>query len=190
MEDNKETQTTEKEGQQEIKTFTEEEVASMLQTEADRRVTQALAKQKAQFEKEKAESEKLKDMDDAQRREYDINQRLKLIKEREKEMALKENLMEASNVMLKRGLPIEFVDYVLADDAETMLDNINTFEKSFNTAVQDAVNKKVSTPSPGAGRSSNSSAAITKEQFNKMTLAQQSELYRNDQELFKALSSK
>lgn len=185
---NTEEQTTE-ENKDEVKTYTEEEVASMLQKEADRRVSQALAKQKAQFEKEKAEADKLKDMDEAQRKEYDLEQRLNSIKEREKEIALKENRMEASNVMLKRGLPIDFVDYVVAGDAETMLENINTFEKAFKAAVQEAVNKKVSTPPPGAGRASKSNTLVTKEQFNKMTLAQQSELYRNDPELFKVLSS-
>lgn len=174
----------------EVKNYTEDEVAEMLQQETDRRVTQALAKQKAQFEKDKAVAEKLKDMDEAQRKEYDLDQRLKAVKEREKEMALKENRMEASNVMLKRGLPLEFVDYLVADDAETMLDNINKFEGAFNAAVQVAVNKKVSTPSPGSGQSTNTSAAVSKEQFQKMTLAQQSELYRKDPELFKTLSAR
>lgn len=183
-------QETNEQQENQVKTFTEDEVAKMLQQETDRRVTQALAKQKAQFEKEKVVADKLKDMDEAQRKEYELEQRLKSIKEREKEMALKENRMEASNVMLKRGLPLEFVDYLVADEAETMLDNINKFETAFKAAVQDAVNKKVSTPPPGSGRSaSNGNSTVTKEQFNKMTLAQQSEIYRNDPELFKTLST-
>lgn len=52
--------------------------------------------------------------------------------------------MEASNILLNRGLPVEFVDYVLTNNAETMVDNINKFEKAFKDAVQVAVDKRIS----------------------------------------------
>ena len=40
--------------------------------------------------------------------------------------------------MANRGLPIEFVDYIVAEDAETMMENITTFERAFKSAVADA----------------------------------------------------
>ena len=46
------------EGQEEVKTYSEEEVARMLQAEADRRVSQALAKQQAKFKQQMDEAEK------------------------------------------------------------------------------------------------------------------------------------
>lgn len=174
---------------QQVQTYTTDEVAQMLKEETDKRVAEALEAQKVEFEQKQAESEKLKKMDDAQRREYELERRIKELEERERATAIKENRMEASNVMLKRGLPVEFVDYVIADDAETMLENINQFEKAFNTAVQNAVDKRISTPKPGAKGNSTASATITKEQFAKMTLSQRSELYRNDPDLFKQLTT-
>lgn len=166
--------------EQETKTFTEEEVSAMI----DQRVTEALESHK----QKQAEAEKLKAMDDAQRKEYQLKQRIKELEERERAAALKESRMEASNILLQRGLPSEFVDYVLTDNAETMLANINKFEKAFKDAVQVAVDKRISTPSPG-GRGASNSATVTKEQFSKMNLAQRSALYQSDPEIFKQLSS-
>lgn len=166
--------------EQETKTFTEEEVSAMI----DQRVTEALESHK----QKQAEAEKLKAMDDAQRKEYQLKQRIKELEERERAAALKETRMEASNILLNRGLPVEFVDYVLTDNAETMLDNINKFEKAFKDAVQVAVDKRISTPSPG-GKGASSGSSVTKEQFIKMNLAQRSALYQSNPELFKQLTS-
>lgn len=177
--------------QQQVQTYTTDEVTRMIEAETSKRVNEALEAQRVAFEQKQAEAEKLKEMDDAQRREYELERRIQELEERERLTALKENRMEASNVMLKRGLPVEFVDYVIADDAQTMLDNINAFEKAFNTAVQKAVEKRISTPTPGAkGNPNLNNAGVTKEQFAKMTLAQRSELYNKNPELFKQLNAR
>lgn len=181
MEDKQEVeQVNEAQEEQEVKTFTEEEVEELI----NRRVSEALESHK----EKQAEAEKLKEMNDSQRKEYQLKQRIKELEERERAAALKESRMEASNILLQRGLPGEFVDYVLTDNAETMLANINKFEKAFKDAVQVAVDKRISTPSPG-GRGASNSATVTKEQFSKMNLAQRSALYQSDPEIFKQLSS-
>ena len=120
------------------KTYTESEVQALLQREADRRVSSALNKQKKEFEKQVAESEKLKSMDEKQRQEYEYNQKLQELEAREKEFNIAQNKLEATKVMANRGLPIEFVDYIVAEDAETMMENITTFERAFKSAVADA----------------------------------------------------
>ena len=61
----------------EIKTYTEQEVAELLQREGDRRVTSALKKQQKQFESKIAEAEKLRGMDEAQRQQYEFEQKVK-----------------------------------------------------------------------------------------------------------------
>ena len=61
---------------QEGKTYTEAEVQAMLQKEGDRRVTAALKKQQATFETKMAEAEKLRGMDEAQRKEYEYDQKV------------------------------------------------------------------------------------------------------------------
>lgn len=168
------------------KTYTEQEVRELLQREADRRVTSALKKQQAQFETKMAEAEKLRGMDEAQRKEYEYEQKVAELNEREREFNLAQNKLEASKVMSGRGLPIEFVDYIVAEDADTMMDNINTFEKAFKAAVSDAVSKKIASPTPKSG--SVKQTGLTKEDFKKMSLSQQAELYRTNPQLYKELT--
>lgn len=177
---------TDTEGSVEKRTYTEEEVQKLLQQEGDRRVSQALKKQKKEMEFQMAEAEKLHSMDENQRKEYEYNQRLQQLEQKEKDFALAQNKLEATKIMAGRNLPIDFVDYIVAEDAETMMDNINRFERAFKSAVSDAVSKKISTP--GLQTSTVKQTGMTKEDFRKLNISQQSELYRTNPELYKQLS--
>lgn len=169
------------------KTYTESEVQALLQAEADRRVSSALKKQKKEFENKMAEAEKLKNMDETQRRDYEYNQRLEQLEAREREFALAQNKLEATKVMATRGLPIQFVDYIVADDAETMMDNITAFEKAFKAAVADEVSKKIAAPAPKVG--SVKQTGLTKDEFRKMGTLQRMELKQSNPELYESLRS-
>lgn len=168
------------------KTYTEAEVQALLQQEADRRVSSALKKQQKQFESKMEEAEKLRTMDDNQRKEYEYQQKVQELERREHEFTITQNKLEATKVLSARGLPVEFVDYIVADDAETMMENINTFEKMFKSAVQDAVAKKISSPSPKNG--SVKQTGMTREDFKKLNVAQQAEIYRTNPELYKQMT--
>ena len=87
-------------------------------------------------------------MDEAQKKEYEFNKRVAELERREKEFALMENKVSATKVLGDRGLPIQFVDYIVADDAETMMTNINNFEKAWKAALADAVNARLAQPAP------------------------------------------
>lgn len=180
------TSTVEDTGEGTAKTYTEEEVQALLQKEADRRVSSALKKQQKEFENRMAEAEKLKSMDESQRKEYEYEQKLRELETREKEFAIAQNKLEATKVLANRELPIEFVDYIIAEDAETMLENINSFEKAFKAAVADAVAKKIASPAPKSGQVKQT--GMTREDFKKLSISQQSELYRTNPELYKQLS--
>ena len=176
------------EGQEEVKTYSEEEVARMLQVEADRRVSQALAKQQAKFKEQMAEAEKLRTMNEEQKAQYQLEQRIKEIEAKEKEFALKENRYEAQKIMAEKNIPLAFADFIVAEDAETMMANISLFEKEFRAAVRAEVDKRIASPAPKANIGVDT--AITKEQFMKMTIAQQMELYKQDPELYKRLTQR
>jgi DNA polymerase II large subunit len=170
------------------KTYTEQELQDFLQRETDRRVTAALKKQQASFETKMAEAEKLRNMDEAQRKDYEYNQKVAELEQREKDFNLAQNKLEASKVLANRGLPIEFVEYVVADDADAMLENINTFDKAFKSAVADAVSRQLASPTPKSG--SVKQTGLTKEDFKKMNLAQQAELYKTNPTLYKELTNR
>ena len=173
---------------EEVKTYTQEEVDKLLQQEADRRVTSALKKQAEKFEREKAESEKLRDMDEQQRKEYEYEKKVKELENKEREFNLMQNKLEASKIMGEHGLPVSFVDYIVAEDAETMMANITNFETQWKAAVADAVSARIAQPAPKG--SNVSQTGLTKEAFKKMSLAQQSEIYRTNPELYKQLTAR
>ena len=174
--------------EQETKTYTQEEVDKLLQQETDRRVTSALQKQQRKFDAEKAEAEKLRDMDEAQKKEYEFNKRVAELEAKEKAFALMENKVSATKVLSDRGLPIQFVDYIVAEDAETMMTNINNFEKAWKAALADAVNARLAQPAPKG--STVTQTGLTKEQFQKMSVSQQAELYKTNPELYKTLTAR
>ena len=176
------------EGQEEVKTYSEEEVARMLQAEADRRVSQALAKQQAKFKQQMDEAEKLRTMNEEQKAQYQLEQRIKEIEAKEKEFALKENRYEAQKIMAEKNIPLAFADFIVAEDAETMMANISLFEKEFRAAVRAEVDKRIASPAPKANIGMDT--VISKEQFCKMTIAQQMEIYKQDPDLYKKLSAR
>lgn len=168
------------------KTYTESEVQALLQREGDRRVTNALKKQQKEFEAKQAEADKLRAMDENQRKEYEYTQKLQELEQREREFTVAQNKLEATKVLANRELPIEFVDYIVAEDADTMMENINTFERLFKAAVADAVAKKIASPAPKGG--SVKQTGMTKEEFRKLSVAQQSELFRTNPELYRQMT--
>ena len=181
-----ETQPTENIGGDAPKTYTEEEVQALLQKEGDRRVNSAYKKWEKDLENKMAEAEKLRNMDESQRKEYEYTQKLQELEQRERDFAIAQNKVEAMKVLSNRNLPVEFIDYIVAEDAETMMNNINTFEKMFNSAVADAVAKRIASPAPKTG--SAKQTGLTREEFKKLNIQQQAEIYRTNPELYKQLS--
>lgn len=167
------------------KTYTEAEVQALLQSEADRRVSSALKKQQKEFENKMAEAEKLKSMDESQRKDYEYNQKLQELEQREREFAIAQNKLEATRVLANREMPIEFVDYVVADDAETMMENITKFERLFKACVSDAVSRKISSPAPKVGAMVQT--GMTQADFKKLSIAQRATLKQTNPELYEQL---
>lgn len=168
-------------------TFTKEEYESKLQSETDKRVTQALKKQERKLDDEIREADKLKSMSDEQKERYKFEQREKDLIKKEKEYALMENKVECSNILSERGLPKEFLNYVVAEDAEQMMGNIDTMDRVFKSAVADAVGSKIDKKVPR--HSSEKQASMTKEKFGKLSLAQQSDIYKTNPTLWKQMNS-
>lgn len=184
--ENKNTQEVETKNQEskETKTYTQEEVDAMLQAEGDRRVSQALKKQKEKLD----EANKLANMSEKEKNEYEYNQKIAELEKREQELAKKELVMETEKQLGEKGLPAEAAAFIVAVDAETTKNNIKAFEKMFNKAVDAEITKRIATGSPNKGAGNNQ--AITAEQFKKMNLKQQADLYKTQPELYKALTGK
>lgn len=165
------------------KTYTQEEVNELLQKEADRRVSEALKKAEKKSAEKIKEAQKLATLNEQQKYEYELEQREKAIAEKERELALSENKTVASKILSERGISLELVDFVVAEDADTMNNNINLLDKAFKASVKAEVEKRLNTTTPKANLPTN--VSYTKKDFATMPLSQMQELYKNNPELFK-----
>lgn len=168
----------------ETKTYTADEVEKLLQAETDRRVTQAMKKAKRENEKAVREAERLASMSEEERQKEKIKELEKTLAEREREINIRENKISCIAEMEKRNIPTALVDFIVSDDADKMLENLGIFEKTLNKMVNDEVNKRLTSTSPKTGVVS---GEITKEQFRKMSLSEQNELYRKDPDTYKKM---
>lgn len=163
------------------KTYTQQEVDELLQKETDRRVTAALKKQ----EQKLSEAAKLAQMSEQEKWEYQLKQREEEIARKEAALALAENKNAAAKLLADKQIPITLADFVVAQDAETMNKNIKALETAWAGALKIEVEQRLSGKSPNAAQTQ---GGITKEQFNKMSLAQQAALAASDRELYNALT--
>ena len=186
---NKNTQTEEnayKVGEDGKITFTQEELDLLLQKEGDKRVTSALKKAEQKNAEKVKEAQKLAQMNEQQRYEHELEEREKAIAEKEKALALAENTNAASKILAEKGLSLQLVDFVVAEDADTMNDKITRLEKAFKASVRAEVEKRLGTGAPQ--KSTTNDEPLTKDTFNKMSLQQKQDLFKQDPELFKRLA--
>ncbi len=170
------------------KTYTQAEVEELLQKEADRRVTAALQKQERKNAEKMREAQKLAQMNEAEKFQYELEQREKAIVEKEKALALSENKNEASKILAEKGLSLSLVDFVVAEDAETMNANITLLEKAFKQSVKLEVEKRLGSATPKKNLPPDE--AITKDSFKKLSVIKQQELYKENPELYKSLTGR
>ena len=167
----------------ETKTYTEAEVQSLV----DQRVTQALQKQQRKTEAKVREAEKLAKMNESEKYEYQLQQREAAILAKEKELALLENKNTASKILADKGLSLALVDFIVAEDAETMDSNIKILEQAFKQSVKAEVEKRMAGSTPKKAVTVNKT--ITKEDFAKMPYSEMIMLKQQDPELYRQLSA-
>lgn len=169
----------------ETKTYTQEEVDKMLQSEVDRRITSALKKQAKTNEAKIKEAQKLAQMNESEKFQYELEQREKAIAEKEKALALAENKNIASQILADKGLSLSLVDFVIAEDAETMNSNIRLLDKAFKDSVKREVEKRLGSSAPK--KNLPVEETITKEKAMKMGIRERQQLLMNNPELYAQL---
>lgn len=170
----------------EEKSYTQAEVDALLQSEVDRRITSALKKQQAKNDAKLREAQKLAQMSEQDKYVYELEQREKAIAEKERELALAENKAEASKILAEKGIDVNLVQFVVAEDAETMNTNINLLDKAFKNSVKAEVERRLAGNSPKKGLPVNKT--ITKDDFMKMSFTEMLALKQENPELYAELS--
>jgi len=169
-------------GAEEIKTYTQEEVLALLQSETDKRVNQALAKQQKKYEKQLS----LSKLDGSEREKAEKDNRIAELEEQLAQFHIERNRSELKSVLSSRGLSAEFADIIsITDDIEASQSNIDKLDKLFKAAVRAEVEKRLAGNAPRGNGSA--PAEITKETARKMSMAEIAELQRTNPEQFAKL---
>lgn len=167
---------------EETKTYTQEEVLALLQSESDKRVTQALAKQKKQYEKQLS----LSKLDGDEREKAEKDNRIAELEELVKQMNTERNKSELKSVLSSRGLSAEFADIVaITEDIEASQAVIDKLDRLFKAAVKAEVEKRLAGNAPKGNSTAN--AEITKDAAKKMSMAELNALAKSNPELFNKL---
>ena len=165
-----------------VKTYTAEEVAKLVQAEADRRTNQALARQKKEYDKKLS----LSKLDGEERAKAEKDAEIAELREQLAQFQIERNRSELKSVLSSRGLSAEFADIIaINDDIEASQANIDKLDKLFKAAVKAEVEKRLAGNAPkGNG---GTTTEITKDSAKKMTMAQLNELANSNPELFEKL---
>lgn len=175
-------ETNETEVDTEVKTYTQEEVLALLQSESDKRVTAALKKQQQKFDKQLS----LSKLDGSEREKAEKDNRIAELEEQLAKFEIERNRSELKSVLSTRGLSAEFADIIsITDDIEASQANIDKLDKLFKAAVKAEVEKRLAGNAPKGNGSA--PAEITKEQAKKMSLSEINELMVKQPELYNKL---
>lgn len=165
-----------------VKTYTQDEVLALIQSEADKRVTQALATQQKKYEKQLS----LSKLDGDEREKAEKDNRIAELEEQLAAFQVERNKSELKSVLASRGLSAEFADILaITDDIETSQANIDKLDKLFKAAVKTEVEKRLAGNAP-KGNGSNP-AELTKEDAKDMSMAQMMELLEKNPEQYNKL---
>lgn len=174
--------TTETDEAQEQETYTKEELLALIQSESDRRVTQALETQRKKYEKQLS----LSKLDGEEREKAEKDSRIAELEEQLAAFQIEKNKSELKSVLSARGLSAEFADILsISDDIAASQANIDKLDKLFKAAVKAEVEKRLAGSTPPGGK--NSDKEITKETAKKMSMAELNELASTNPELFAQL---
>lgn len=168
------------EGQeQEVKTYTQEEVLALLQSETDKRVSQALKTQQKKYEKQIS----LSKLDGDERAKAEKDNRIAELEEQLAAFQIERNKSELKSVLSSRGLSAEFADIIsITDDIEASQANIDALDRLFKAAVKAEVEKRLAGPAPKGNGATGT--VITKDTVKHMSVAELQRLKKTNPELY------
>lgn len=165
----------------EAKTYTQDEVTKLLQSETDKRVTQALETQKKKYEKQLS----LSKLDDNAREKAEREAEIQELREQLAAFQVEKNKSELKSVLASRGLSAEFADILLInDDIEASQANIETLDKLFKAAVRTEVEKRLAGNTP---KGNGGAKQYTKENIKNMSLSELQQLKKTNPEAYSQL---
>lgn len=134
------------------------------------------SERKAREAAAKKEAERLSKLSDDERQKAELETTRRELEQERANFEREKVKYEAAKVLGQRGLPVEFTDYLIAEDNTKTLERITTFEKQYKKAIEAAVNERLKGKAPassgktvdaGGGTSSSFKEAIRSAQIRR-----------------------
>ena len=160
----------------EVKTFTQDELDKILNkkfAQWQKKMEEAIAE--ADRKAKLTEAEKLAE----ERKEFEAMK---------KQFEYEQRVNSTSKVLASNNLPIEFADFLIAENDEATTQRVDLFKNAFNDALEKAINERLRGKTPKV--STSKPLEISKEEFRKMSLQKQAQLKATKPELYKELTKR
>lgn len=170
-------------GAREERTYTQSEMLQLVNSEADKRVTMALAKQKREYEKKLS----LSGLSEQERTMAEKDQQISELQEQLKELNRYKTRQAVVEELSTRGVAPELADLIeLTENEAEMKTRLDKLESAYRKAVEAGVKARLTGGAPGKG--SGTASTMTRETFRKLPLMEQQKLYETDPETYKKMT--
>lgn len=180
---------------EEEKTYTQEELDKLLQSEADRRVSEALKTAQEKWEreleeklkKERVEAEELVKLSVEEREKALLEKQQKEIEKRERALQMRELELKTIDILQEKKLPLQFKEFILGKDENETNQKIDKFQNLWQEAIQREIDERLKGKSPQQIDDKKDIVnPWAKETFN---LTEQGRIYKEDPELAEKLKA-
>ena len=171
-------------GAVEVDTVEVKEEKTFTQAELDKILNKKFAQWQKKTEEAKIEAERKAKLTEAEK----LAEERKEFEAIRKQFEYEKRVNSTSKALASNNLPVEFADFLIAEDDEATTQRVDLFKNAFNEAVEKLVNERLKGSVPKVGTSTKKE--ITKEQFKKMDLAQRQKLFMENKELYNKLSKR
>ena len=153
-------------GAVEVDTVEVKEEKTFTQAELDKILNKKFAQWQKKTEEAKIEAERKAKLTEAEK----LAEERKEFEAMRKQFEHEKRVNSTSKALASNNLPVEFADFLIAEDDEATTQRVDLFKNAFNEAVEKTVNERLKGSVPKVGTSTKKE--ITKEQFKKMDLTQ------------------
>lgn len=131
---------------EEIRAQLEKEFKKKLQSEVDKRVTDAVKKTEQRVRNELEEQKRLEQLSEEERRAEEEQKRQKELEEKEKNLAVKELQLDLIDILAEKGLDVKFKDFIdvttvigVENGREVLAEKVETLKAVFDEVVEKKV---------------------------------------------------
>ena len=164
--------------------YTLEEVQKLIQSETDKRITQAQKK----WQKEHERALALAGMSDDARAAAQKDDRIKDLEAKLQEANRFKARSAVVTLLSDKGLPAQLADAIQIDpeDDEMNAARVNALDTAIRAAVEAQVKQRLAGHAPGS--KSGQTPTMTREQYRKLSLNEKQQLARTDPETYKQMN--